>query len=82
MKTHFNYKELSLLYELTKDDLRRVYQEMARYKSFEEIKPTSKDLLVKADLLEDVLEKLAVGKTKCKMKYKAMVEFSKKKKPH
>ena len=78
MKTHFNFKEIMVLIDLTKEDLRKVYESVARQKSYS--KPVPKDLLVKASLLEEILCKLSIAEARCTMKYKALMDFNKKKK--
>ena len=78
MKTHLSFREIKFLLEKIKDDLRNNY--VLQYKTKDETGKVSRSLLIEADILEDILEKLTAAKIKCEIKYKKMVAHSKEKK--
>ena len=61
--------------EKVKDILRENY--IQNYKFKNETGKVPRTLLIEADTLEDILEKLLVAKAKCEIKYKKMVAHSK-----
>tara|TARA_R100000664_G_C2651018_1_gene71663 strand:+ start:266 stop:514 length:249 start_codon:yes stop_codon:yes gene_type:complete len=75
MKTHLSYREINFLLEKVKDILRENY--IQNYKFKDETGKVPRTLLIEADTLEDILEKLLVAKGKCEIKYKKMVAHSK-----
>ena len=75
MKTHLSYREITFLLEKVKDILKDNY--IQHYKFKDETGKVSRTLLIEADTLEDILEKLTAAKIKCEIKYKKMVSHSK-----
>ena len=75
MKTHLSYREINFLLEKVKDILRENY--IQNYKFKNETGKVPRTLLIEADTLEDILEKLLVAKAKCEVKHKKMVAHAK-----
>ena len=77
MKIHLTHREIKFLLEKVKEELKNIYILQHKFKN--ETGRIPRYLLIDADTSEDVLEKLTIGKLKCEIKYKKMVEHAKEK---
>ena len=77
MKVHLTHREIKFLLEKVKEELKNIYILQNKFKN--ETGRVPRYLLIDADTSEDVLEKLTIGKLKCEIKYKKMVEHAKEK---
>lgn len=77
MKVHLTHREIKFLLEKVTEELKNIYILQHKFKN--ETGRVPRYLLIDADTSEDVLEKLTVGKLKCEIKYKKMVEHAKEK---
>ena len=77
MKVHLTHREIKFLLEKVKEELKNIYILQHKFKN--ETGRVPRYLLIDADTSEDVLEKLTIGKLKCEIKYKKMVEHAKEK---
>ena len=75
MKVHLTHREIKFLLEKVKEELKNIYILQHKFKN--ETGRIPRYLLIDADTSEDVLEKLTIGKLKCEIKYKKMVEHAK-----
>jgi len=75
VKVHLTHREIKFLLEKVKEELKNIYILQHKFKN--ETGRIPRYLLIDADTSEDVLEKLTIGKLKCEIKYKKMVEHAK-----
>jgi hypothetical protein len=82
MKTHLSYREIKYLLLKTREDLKKNLIETR--KALDDSGRVSRHLLIEADIMEDILEKLTIAKLKCESKFEKLVShsISKKKKLH